>query len=231
MNIISFSLWGNDKLYCQGALENIECAKIYYPDWKCRFYVEESCPALPDLMKKDCEVITVKNTHNTQAIDRTQNAQYWHNDYNHIGMLWRFEAIDDPDVENVIFRDCDSRVGPRDAHAVTEWLGWSDCVMHRMHECKEHWNAQVMGGMWGVRAQYMDGIKKCMTDYVNRYKKIRNEPWVFVDLWWIMDYLWPILKNSCMGHGYGHPNHFKVDGPMVGSVVNEEWRGQQYARS
>jgi hypothetical protein len=143
-------------------------------------------------------------------------------------MLWRFFAIDDPNVDVVIFRDCDSRVSEREAVAVQEWLR-SGTAMHRMHECPEHWNAQVMGGMWGIHARAIkDSVYESISHYVKNLYPQRKEPWIFVDLWWIMDCLWPVLNQSCMGHGYRHPNPFVVDGPMVGAVVNEEWRGQKY---
>lgn len=223
--IISFSLWGDDKLYCQGAIDNIACAKEYYPDWMCRFYVDHKCPALPVLLECDCQVSIIYGNDNCKAVDRTDPD--WHMDFNLTGMLWRFFAIDDHDIDTVIFRDCDSRVGARDAHAVQEWLD-SGLAMHRMHECKEHWNAQVMGGMWGIHTKYLTDVEPSIRRYLEIYRQIRNEPWIFVDLWWIMDVLWPHFEHHCMGHGYMHPNKFKVDGPMVGGVVNEEWRGQKY---
>jgi len=225
MNVIAFSLWGGDKLYCQGAVENIKYAEKYYPGWKCRFYAAQNCPAISELIEHDCEV--VKMLHDCESIDRTQSD--WHMDINNQAMLWRFLALDDPDINVTIFRDCDSRVGERDAQAVREWLN-SGLPMHRMHECKEHWNAQVMGGMWGMRNECIGGVQQSIADYLNVYRQIRNEPWIFVDLWWIMDVVWPNFKDHCMGHGYGHPNRFRVNGPMVGGVVNEEWRGTKYVQ-
>jgi hypothetical protein len=224
--IISFSLWGDDKLYCQGAIENVKLAKIYYPDWKCRFYIAKDCPAIQGLKDLEEESELVIMDVDYLAIDRAD--PNWHKNPNHIGMLWRFYAIDDPNVETVIFRDCDSRIGAREARAVNEWL-LSGYAMHRMHECKEHWNAQVMGGMWGIHTSVLRGqATNSINEYLKIYTKIRNEPWIFVDLWWIMDCLWPSLHQYCLGHGYGHPNPFVIDGPMVGGVVNEEWRGQKY---
>ena len=226
MKVISYSLWGDDKLYCQGAIENVKLAKEYYPDWTCRFYVAQNCPALPVLQKMDCEVVTVQA--DCEAVNRQDPD--WHMDNNLTGMLWRFNAIDDPNISTVIFRDCDSRVGARDAQAVKEWLG-TGIWMHRMHECKEHWNAQVMGGMWGIHTAAIRGeVSKSISKYIKDYKTIRNEPWIFVDLWWIMDCLWPIFHKNCFGHGFNHPNPFIIDGPMVGGVVNEEWRGQKYVQ-
>lgn len=223
MKIISFSLWGDDKLYCQGAINNIECAKKYYPDWICRFYVAKNCPALTALKNSDCQVITMPRK--SVKIDRENEKWHWQQD--HIGMLWRFLAMSDSSVDRVIFRDCDSRLNAREAHAVKEWEE-SNFVCHRMHECKEHWNAQIMGGMWGIKGKVFDNIEWLINNYIDKYTIIRNEPWIFVDLWFIMDVLWPFLQQSCMGHGLGHPNQFKIDGPMVGSVVREEWRGQKY---
>lgn len=222
MKAISFSLWGNDKLYCQGALDNIECAKQWYPDWTCVFYVAQNCPALKDLQNRDCIVKVVDQ--DAYAVNREH--KNWHQNPDLIGMLWRFYILDDPNVEVAIFRDCDSRLNERESQAVQEWLD-SGYAMHRMHECKEHWNAQVMGGMWGIRGNIISGIEQSIKDYVKVYQKIRNEPWIFVDLWWLMDVVWPNLKNYCIGHGFGHPNSFKVDG-FVGEVINEEWRGQKY---
>ena len=223
MKVVSYSLWGDDKLYCQGAIDNIECAKEYSPDWVCRFYISKNCPALPVLQTKECQIRIIEEEY--KSIDR-QN-QDWHWDIAHTGMLWRFLAIEDPEIEYVIFRDTDSRLNKKEAYAVQEWIE-SGLVSHRMHECKEHWNAQMMGGMWGIRGQIFGNIENAIKKYVSMYTSIRNEPWIFVDLWFIMDVLWPYLQQSCMGHGYNHAHQFQIDGPMVGAVVHEEWRGQKY---
>ena len=43
--IISFSLYGRDPKYRNGALENVRLARQYYPGWMCRFYVSQEVPA------------------------------------------------------------------------------------------------------------------------------------------------------------------------------------------
>lgn len=224
MKIISFSLWGNSKLYCQGAIDNIECAKVHYPDWKCRFYVAQNCPALPILQQMDCEVIEIMS--DSYSIDREKEG--WHWDLNHKGMMWRFYAISDSHIERVIFRDTDSRLSAREADAVREWEE-SGLLAHRMHEVKEHWNSLLMGGMWGIKGGLFTNIEETIHHYCNLYTKIRNEPWIFVDLWFLMDVIWPYIKESCLGHGYSHPNQFKIDGPMVGDVVHKEWRDEIFS--
>ncbi len=42
--IISFSLWGNNKKYLNGALLNYSAQPYIYPDYKCRFYIDETHP-------------------------------------------------------------------------------------------------------------------------------------------------------------------------------------------
>ena len=37
MNLITFSLFGDNPLYCQGAVENANIARVIYPEWTARF--------------------------------------------------------------------------------------------------------------------------------------------------------------------------------------------------
>ena len=41
-NVISYCLWGDNQFYVDGAIFNVQLAKKFYPEWVCRFYVEES---------------------------------------------------------------------------------------------------------------------------------------------------------------------------------------------
>ena len=40
--IISFSLWGDKPQYVVGAIKNAELAKEIFPEWKCRFYIDNT---------------------------------------------------------------------------------------------------------------------------------------------------------------------------------------------
>ena len=44
MNLITFSLFGDNPLYCQGAVENANLARVIYPEWPVRFYVAQDVP-------------------------------------------------------------------------------------------------------------------------------------------------------------------------------------------
>jgi hypothetical protein len=43
-HIISFSLYGSNPLYCEGALQNAELPIRFYREWVCRFYIDDTVP-------------------------------------------------------------------------------------------------------------------------------------------------------------------------------------------
>lgn len=94
--VISFSLWGDNPTYNVGAIKNAEQALTIYPDFECWFYIhKDSVPA--DTINK------LKNMSNTRIFFKT-------GDLNKIKpMMWRFEAIDEPEVEIMLSRDTDTR--------------------------------------------------------------------------------------------------------------------------
>jgi|15BtaG_2_1085339.scaffolds.fasta_scaffold07425_7 hypothetical protein len=232
--VISYSLWGKSKLYCQGAIENVKLSAEHYPGWINRFYIAADCPATNHL--RGLPNVELQIMPPMEGVDRTQENHVWHNNPSNNAMMWRFSAIDDCSADYVIFRDTDSRLNPRGAAAVEEWIK-SGKYAHRMHECKEHWNALMMGGMWGIKGGKLirnHTIKECYEAYVdptNLFGFYRlGEPTIFVDLYFIKDTIWPMVKNDCMGHGYGHPLNFppvRYDG-KVGDVANEEWRKEDF---
>ncbi len=144
--IISFSLWGENMMYWDGALKNIQLAKVLYPDWVCRFYVDAA--SSPELIKTigqaDCEMILMESS---EEFD---------------GLFWRFYAADDADI--MICRDADSRLSKREVDAVNQWLD-TDSLFHIMRDHPQH-SALIMGGMWGCRN--IDGIKELVDTYPNK---------------------------------------------------------------
>ena len=91
MKLITFSLFGNVELYCQGAVENARLAKQIYPDWKARFYVDSSVP----------EVYLEKiQSYNSEIIYCNSRGQY-------DGLNWRFSPFSEENVGVWISRDRD----------------------------------------------------------------------------------------------------------------------------
>ena len=132
MKLITFSLFGNVELYCQGAVENARLAKQIYPDWKARFYVDSSVP----------EVYLEKiQSYNSEIIYCNSRGQY-------DGLNWRFSPFSEENVGVWISRDCDSRLSFRERRAVEQWLE-SDRSVHLMRDSHNH-AYTIMAGMFGV---------------------------------------------------------------------------------
>ncbi len=221
---ISFSLWGDSKLYCEGAIENIRAAKEVYPGWICKFFVASDCPALAILKTLDCEVVEMPPQ---KGIDRSNEKWTWQ--IEHCGMFWRYFILEDLGPDDVaIFRDTDSRVSKREADVVNIWLE-SGKLAHRIHECKEHWNSWSMGGLFGLRGDSFKGIKENIEVWIEFYKNW-NHPFIFVDLEWINNRLAPMIGQDVIGFGYGHENGLVEVDPSqwVGAVIHDEWRGQKF---
>jgi hypothetical protein len=129
--IISYSLWGTNPKYTEGAVCNAREAKILYPDWTTRFYCGTSVPPaiLEALREAEAEVIIMP------AINDNR------------GRFWRFLAAQDRDAERIIFRDTDSRLTKRERDAVWEWQQ-SGLYGHIMRDHPYH-AAPLMAGMWG----------------------------------------------------------------------------------
>lgn len=107
---------------------------MLFPDWVCRFYVDDSVSpeAIQRLKNNGAEVVYV-----TSPVDK------WP------GAMWRFLAINDPEAEYVIFRDADSVVSHREAEAVAEWIE-SGRSFHTMRDSGSH-TALILAGMWGAK--------------------------------------------------------------------------------
>lgn len=134
MKVISFSLWGTNPAFFDGALANIELARSIYPDWKCWFFVEDGCPSgWEGALEKAGGLVT--------RWPITRGA--WE------GLFWRFTPIYQPKVETTLVRDCDSRVNPREMAAVHEWLATGKAA-HTMRDHIQH-QVPMLGGMIGFR--------------------------------------------------------------------------------
>jgi len=132
-NVISYSLWGELPMYWVGAVENIKLCNKFFPGWIVRFYVDSNCrqDLIDTLIGDNVEIILV------------ESKDSFH------GMFWRFWAADDPNVDIMLCRDCDSRISEREVEAINEWL-LSDKDFHIMRDHPYH-VVQILGGMWGCR--------------------------------------------------------------------------------
>lgn len=139
--LITYSLWGNNPKYTEGAVINAQQAREIYPGWITRFYCGDSVPEsiAGRLQSAGAEVVWVRGLNDNR------------------GMFWRFWALADENVERVIMRDADSRLTLREKAAVDEWER-SDLAGHIMRDHLYH-SMPVMGGMWGCKGGIFQDIK------------------------------------------------------------------------
>jgi protein O-GlcNAc transferase len=173
--IIAFSLWGNDPIYCGGAIENKELAKKHYPGWVCRYYIGKSTNG---------DVVEKLKDDNTEIVIMNSDGDW-------TGMFWRFECASDPTVDVMLSRDTDSRLNSRESLAVSQWLK-SNKDFHIMRDHPYH-NTEILGGMWGVRNGLLSNIKKDIEEYS------KGNFWQ-VDQNFLKEIIYPRIKDDCFVH-------------------------------
>tara|TARA_B100001093_G_scaffold329155_1_gene314154 strand:- start:2809 stop:3543 length:735 start_codon:yes stop_codon:yes gene_type:complete len=219
--IITFSLWGNIPCYTVGAIKNALLAKKYFPEWICRYYYDNTVPN---------EIIEKLNSFdNTELIfiEKPSGATKWKLP-GQFGMLWKFYAFNDDDVEIWLSRDTDSRISPYEKKYIDEFIN-SDKIIHSFRDLKD---PLLRGGMTSfknyskVENNYKDnriinGEKLDIKEMMN-YIIQDNTPF-YTDENFLKDKLLPIYKNY---YSYNLRNDNSISfpnecGPYVGSVVDE----------
>ena len=148
MNYISFSVYGTEIKYLNGAVINCRNILLNYPAWQPIFY----CSAEANLAVGG-------------VIDGLGGiVQTFENDWHKNGMFWRFFALNINQAERVLFRDTDSRVDDREMNLVEDWVK-SKKVLHIIRDHPNH-KAEILGGLWGIRANSID----CKDILKNTYK-------------------------------------------------------------
>jgi hypothetical protein len=128
MNLIAFTVYGDDPIYREGLVAQVKLRDVFYPGWDIVCFSDQPVPALVGLsgVTQLLAPATIENP-----------------------MAWRLAAAD-LDSDRVIFRDLDSRFGRRETAAVAAWIA-SGLPYHVMRDHPHHYHA-ILGGMWGITA-------------------------------------------------------------------------------
>jgi len=184
--IISFSLWGCNPLYIEGAIRNAKEREEFYPEYRCRFYLDDSIApsVVRELKKYNCEIMEMQKTSDV------------------LGMYWRFHPMfDDPTIERFLVRDTDSGFSKREVDAVREWEG-SGKPFHVIRDCESH-QTEILGGTWGCVAgcipdfdtRMMIWLQNLKPDFRNPRGKFHGSDQVFLS-----KFIWPLIKDNYVGH-------------------------------
>ena len=175
-------------MYCQGAVRNMELAKEIYPDWKFRYYVDDTVPE--DIVNKlvlgGAETINVSNL----KIPNSGGQSF-------PGMFWRFLPMNDSNVDYFIVRDVDSRINKREALAVEKWIK-SEKQLHVMRDHPHH-HYKILGGMWGFNCTMG---RYNFYDEINRFMKARNYRFKRMDDMYFLDTLFDdcLKRDTVLQH-------------------------------
>jgi len=177
VKIISFSVWGNENKFLDGAIENaILTKRIYGGGWTARFYCDENISI--DFVNK------LKSLGSQVVLCKPQRGS-WE------GLFWRFYPASEGDVSVMISRDIDSRLNSREKYAVNEWLE-SDKGFHIMRDNYQH-DVPILGGMWGAKRGCITEMKSLIDLWTTFDRR-------GVDQDFLGQQIYPRVKNNSMIH-------------------------------
>lgn len=179
VKVISFSLWGDKPIYNVGAIKNVELVHKFYPEFECWFYIHQ--PSVP-----------INTIEELQKYNNVKIILKYGDLLTSKPMMWRFEAIDVPEIEIMISRDTDTRILLREQLAVEEWLK-TDKIFHIMRDHPYHLYP-IQGGMFGIKK---NNKIPSMCNLINNYKQIDIRVY---DQDFLRDIIYPIIKNDVLIH-------------------------------
>lgn len=178
VRVISYSLWGTENLYLQGAILNASLAPILYPGWKCRFYCEKSLaePVLKKLEGYGAEIILMP-----------KGAGFFH------GLFWRFLVANDPNVDRYIIRDVDSPITVQERLAIEQWID-TEKDFHIIRDFYSH-SELILAGLWGGVKGALPELNNMINDYFASNLNERT-----IDQIFLREKIWPYVKDNHLAH-------------------------------
>lgn len=178
-NIIAYSLFGQLPRYCEVAVMNAILAQSLFPQWTCRFYIDNSVPS---------HVIARLKLHQAQVIEIDKNK------IPYSGLFWRFLVLDDTDVHCFIIRDADSLLSYKELYAVNQWLN-SGKYFHIMRDGYGH-SELILAGMWGGYTGIFRNIHQIMCEYFGTLQVFNKT----IDQHFLRKVIWATVKQSALTH-------------------------------
>ncbi len=196
-NILSFSVWGGNPRYLQGAINNAIVARYLYPGWTCRFYTDDST-------REDFRRALVSLGAQVILPDLPADP---------FGLFWRFLVEDDPDVDIYVVRDADAVVNVKERVAVAQWLS-SGYAFHVMRDHLQHCEL-MLAGMWGAHRGNIGQMRQKIESYVASLPK--RAGYRHKDQHFLRDIVWPIAKTSLITHDsyFNFMNPRRFDGNFM----------------
>ena len=201
-NIIAYSLFGNNPRYCETSVINVKLAKEIYPEWICRFYIDDSVPdfVVDRLSAQGAEVVYVSEEQRKIS-----------------GLFWRFFVLDDPKVKRFLIRDADSLVSYREKAAVDAWLK-SGKWFHTMRDYYSH-TELILAGMWGGCTGAIRDLEQQIYQYLASGKYLTDR---VADQHYLRRCIWPTIQQSVLLHDSQGFDEAAVDFPEYQDKMDYE---------
>lgn len=188
LNLLSFSLYGQQARYGEMAVLNVLAAQRHLPDFVCRFYLDDSVP--PALVQR-------LRTLGAQCV--SMNAQ----PLNMPPTFWRFLAMDDEHADCVLVRDVDALIDAREAWCVQDWRQ-SGQAFHIIRDDCCH-TELILAGMLGIRSGVLRGMPERIAEFLHRTGSGRWKR--YADQLFLRRSIWPTVRQEAWTHdtvyGYG----------------------------
>jgi hypothetical protein len=203
--VIAYVLFGNQPRYINGLIPNIELVEKYYPDFECWIYVHK--PSVPKhiISQLETKIETIKSYSSQifKIIYRDTNL------CKDTPKSWRFEPIDDPEVDILISRDIDSRIYEKEVVAVNEWIN-SGKLFHIMRDNIGH-TSKILAGMFGTRKNPKIPLWK---ELIEKYY-VKGTGYTVDE-----DFLGKIVYNIVKDDAMVHTSSVKYPGEDIHSFTN-----------
>jgi len=189
--VISYSLYGSNPFYCEGAINNAKRkCETYGSEWETWFYVYEDVPQhyVEELEKYADKIIHIGEDFPIKN-----------------GTMWRFLAIDHPDVDIMLVRDIDSIPIPKEKQLVDIWLN-SGFPFHIIRDGSTH-GMPFLACSFGIRKNW--GHK--MFDLFNNNPRFKEKSNIYIwDQLFLAHVIYPLTEGKRMVHDSW--NHYELDG-------------------
>lgn len=188
--VVSFSLFGFLSKYCEMAVLNAVMMPKVYPDWEMWVYVDDTVPELTLKRLADHGAVIKRLT---PAQETTLGGLP--------GTLWRFLALDEPEVARAIFRDADSLISECEAVLVADWVTGGQ-PFHQIRDAGTHTEV-MLAGLWGAQA----GVLPNMLSLMRTFKQKPLKSIHFADQYFLREQIWPYARQNIMQHDsqFGFP--------------------------
>lgn len=179
--IFSFCLYGQEKKYTNGILENLRSIETYFPSFKAYIQVSTTVPeeCLREMDRFPCAKVVPTDVDGAEL------------------MSHRFFPIDGPEVECIFVRDADSRITNRDIWCIGEFLQ-SPKRFHIIHD--HYWHkTRITGGLWGMKKGLLQEKMEDLYDaWISNHGELRGQ--YDTDQKFLEQVIHPLIREDTLIH-------------------------------